>query len=60
MGCAPLHSAIAALLENDAEALAGHVMELGRIGHTSGWDALAGVVLALQAAAAAHVPASVR
>jgi hypothetical protein len=60
MGCAPLHSAIAALLENDAEALAGHVMELGRIGHTSGWDALAGVVLALQAAAAAHVPAPVR
>jgi hypothetical protein len=60
MGCAPLHSAMAALLENDADALASHVTALGRIGHTSGWDALAGVVLALQAVVASRAPSAVR
>jgi hypothetical protein len=46
-GCEPLHAIIMTLLENqivdrDLEALT-------RIGHTSGWDALAGAVIVLQA-----------
>jgi hypothetical protein len=57
LGCASLHGAIAALLEDDRSALAGDVDALGRIGHTSGWDALAGAALALQAAVAARTPA---
>lgn len=57
MGCAALHGAIAALLKNERAALASHVTALARIGHTSGWDALAGVVLALQAVAGTRAPA---
>jgi hypothetical protein len=49
LGCEPLHAAIAAILEGQVEALAGRVEALGRIGHTSGWDALAGALLVLQA-----------
>lgn len=60
LGCAPLHGAIAALLKNDGAALADHVAALGRIGHTSGWDALAGVVLTLQAVAAVRASSPAR
>ena len=49
LGCEALHAAIAAILEGRIEALAGRVETLGRIGHTSGWDALAGALLVLQA-----------
>jgi Protein of unknown function (DUF2877) len=49
LGCEALHEAISAVLAGQAEALAGHIEALGRIGHTSGWDALAGAVLVLQA-----------
>ena len=49
LGCEALHAAIAAILEGQIEALAGRVEALGRIGHTSGWDALAGALLVLQA-----------
>ena len=48
-GCEALHAAIAAILEGRIEALAGRIETLGRIGHTSGWDALAGALLVLQA-----------
>ena len=49
LGCEALHEAISAILEGHTEALAGHIEALGRIGHTSGWDALGGAVLVLQA-----------
>jgi hypothetical protein len=45
----PLHAAIAAMLQARNEAAASHVEALGGIGHTSGWDALAGALLTLQA-----------
>jgi hypothetical protein len=49
LGCEALHATIAAVLEGQIEALAGGVEALGRVGHTSGWDALAGALLVLQA-----------
>ena len=49
LGCEALHEAISAILEGHTEVLAGHIEALGRIGHTSGWDALGGAVLVLQA-----------
>jgi hypothetical protein len=49
LGCEALHAAIAAILEGQSEALAGRIEALGRVGHTSGWDALAGALLVLQA-----------
>ena len=49
LGCEALHAAIAAILEGQADAVADRVEALGRIGHTSGWDALAGAMLVLQA-----------
>jgi hypothetical protein len=49
LGCEALHAAIAAVIEGQTEVLAGRVEALGRIGHTSGWDALAGALLVLQA-----------
>jgi hypothetical protein len=49
LGCEALHAAIIALLQNRAEAVACHVAVLDRMGATSGWDALAGAVLGLQA-----------
>ena len=52
---AALHHAIAALLTGDALALPAAVDRLGRVGHTSGWDMLAGTVLALSAVAEARL-----
>jgi hypothetical protein len=49
LGCEALHAAIAAILEGQIEALAGRIEALGGVGHTSGWDALAGALLVLQA-----------
>jgi hypothetical protein len=49
LGCEALHEVIGAVLEGQIETLAGRVEALGRIGHTSGWDALAGALLVLQA-----------
>jgi hypothetical protein len=46
-GCEALHATIIALLEN--QLVASHLEVLARIGHTSGWDALAGAVLVLRA-----------
>jgi hypothetical protein len=49
LGAEPLHETICALISGRAGALARHLHALDRIGHTSGWDALAGAVLVLQA-----------
>ncbi len=48
-GAAALHDTLAALADDDT-ALPGCVARLDRIGHSSGWDALAGSVAALLAA----------
>jgi hypothetical protein len=49
LGCEALHAAIAAVLEGQADAVSDRAEALGRIGHTSGWDAMAGAMLVLQA-----------
>jgi Protein of unknown function (DUF2877) len=49
LGCEALHAAIAAVLEGQTDAVSDRAVALGRIGHTSGWDALAGAMLVLQA-----------
>jgi hypothetical protein len=54
LGCEALHATIGAVLEDEAEAIHGHVEALGRSGHTSGWDALAGAVLVLRAFGTRH------
>jgi hypothetical protein len=46
-GSGPLHEAIIALMEN--QNVARHLEAVACIGHTSGWDALAGAVLVLRA-----------
>ena len=46
---AAMHAAIAALLSGDEAALAAAVDRLDGVGHTSGWDMLAGAVLGLRA-----------
>jgi len=46
-----LHETVAALVENARQDLPRLILRLGGIGHTSGWDALAGAVLAIRAAA---------
>jgi hypothetical protein len=49
LGAEPLHETICGLLSGRSAALARHLDALDRIGHTSGWDALTGAVLVLQA-----------
>lgn len=51
MGSEALHTLIAAVLSGDSDAISDLASILGRIGHTSGWDAMAGAVLALKAVA---------
>ena len=43
-GAAALHEAIAGVAANDARAITAAIAGLDRIGHSSGWDALAGAV----------------
>ncbi len=50
---AAMHTAIAAMLAGDVDALPAAMDRLTGIGHTSGWDMLAGAVLGLRAEAAA-------
>lgn len=52
-GSALLHAFIAALIGGETERLAAILAELARVGHSSGLDAAAGVILALRALAAA-------
>jgi hypothetical protein len=53
-GSAALHDALGALVTGDPDALARVLAAVGRLGHTSGWDALAGVA----AIGAAHATAA--
>jgi hypothetical protein len=55
-GAAALHDTLAALARADVPALIEGLQRLDRIGHSSGWDALAGAAAALRAL----VPASHR
>jgi hypothetical protein len=52
LGCEALHATLGALLVDDAHGMTRALRALGTIGHTSGWDALAGAVFALEASAA--------
>ncbi len=46
-GSAGIHAALAAILRGDAAAMRSAVPALDRIGHSSGWDAMAGVAAVL-------------
>jgi hypothetical protein len=48
MAAAAMHALLAAILAGAAD-LPDDVARVGRIGHTSGWDTLAGIVLGLEA-----------
>jgi len=47
-GAEMIHQTISALMLNDTDRLADSLKAVGRIGHTSGWDTLAGVALVWQ------------
>ncbi|HJZ30103.1 MAG TPA: DUF2877 domain-containing protein [Hyphomicrobiaceae bacterium] len=47
-GCAALHEVLGALLTGAGDRLPAAVAALARVGHTSGWDALAGAIAALR------------
>jgi Protein of unknown function (DUF2877) len=49
LGWAPLHDLVAALATGDAPAAEVAARTLVRLGHTSGWDLLAGVTAGLGA-----------
>lgn len=49
LGSAALHDFVAALVGAQLDALPSAIERLGRIGHTSGWDALAGAWLTVKA-----------
>ena len=51
-GAGALHEAIAAVAANDADAIAAAIAALDAIGHSSGWDALAGAVAVMSALSA--------
>jgi hypothetical protein len=52
-GSAALHDLHAAIVEGSSEAVPEALRAVTAIGHTSGWDALAGVASALRATFAA-------
>mgnify|MGYP002278934842 FL=1 len=54
-GAAALHDALAAVVTGDESAIIDAATRLGGIGHTSGWDALAGAVCTLDAWAQARL-----
>ncbi|MCC7347281.1 MAG: DUF2877 domain-containing protein, partial [Variibacter sp.] len=54
-GSAALHALLNAVLANDAAALPPALAAVAAIGHTSGWDALAGALTVLRALADAPV-----
>jgi hypothetical protein len=55
LAAALLHAALAAMLSGTLVALPGHLDALRSLGHSSGADALAGLVLALEAVVSADV-----
>jgi hypothetical protein len=48
LGGAAVHGILNDLLTGKSDALAARLAAIDRIGHTSGWDALAGAVVALR------------
>ena len=52
LGSAPLHHALNALTDPKAKNLSKTLATLDEIGHSSGWDAFAGIVLVMRAKAA--------
>jgi hypothetical protein len=59
-GGARLHAALNSILAGDPDRLPACVEAVGRIGHTSGWDALAGAAMALRAWRAANTAIDMR
>jgi hypothetical protein len=53
MASASLHALLNDMLAGGTPALADRFDAVARIGHTSGWDAMAGLVLGLEALTAA-------
>jgi len=51
---AGVHRALAAIMEGQEQAICESLAGIGRIGHTSGWDAMAGVVITFDAWLRAH------
>lgn len=47
-GGAPVHAALNAVLAGDVAALPPAIERIGRVGHSSGWDTLAGMVTVLR------------
>ena len=54
LAAAAVHAALNALLSHDTATLPYHVQALGALGHSSGFDTLAGIVLTFDAALAAQ------
>ena len=55
LGAASVHEALAAIMSGDQAMLPGHLNIMRGIGHSSGFDTLAGIVLTLEAALAAEI-----
>jgi hypothetical protein len=55
-GCAALHDILRDLLAGDPRDMRTHLSSIAAVGHTSGWDALAGAVNVLRAVATASAP----
>ena len=58
LGSAAVHAVFHDLVRGNRGALADRLDAIGRIGHTSGWDALAGVVTVLRAWLDSQAPLS--
>ena len=54
LGSAGLHRAMDAVIEADLETIPAVLADIDRIGHTSGWDAIAGVIVGLDGWLQAH------
>ena len=54
LGCAAVHDAVAAMMEYRTSAMCDVIEAIGGVGHSSGWDALAGLVIGLDAWFEAH------
>lgn len=59
LGSAAVHAVFHDLVRGNDRALTDRLEAIGRIGHSSGWDALAGVVTVLRAWLDSHPPGSV-
>ena len=47
MGCEPLHCAVSGIMTGNRESLPKVIKAIDAVGHTSGWDAMAGVVITM-------------